>query len=414
MKNVYVLSGICCLLYSLFATAVELSDTVSVNGFGTLGATRTTDDTQGFRTNISNDNVTTDEWNLASRSLAGIQMNVGWDPHWSSSLQLVHQKRVENSLNDSIQLATLSYLPTPEWAFRIGRHSPRVYMLTDTRNVGYGYLWTHPPVEFYGQLQTTYIDGLEVSYTKQLDNADMLRATLCGGKTGMWMAYPDYNFEADFGQAVGLTLEFEHDAWTFRGSASVVKNKNQWVDQLLRQPWLAAYSAGVSGAASVAEELDTDDTKLEFYSLGMAYNDQNWVIQSELSKLNAQSEIVPDTVAGYLSIGRHISDFTPYVMYSRIHTTSSDYTLPADVSYYSQYNSQLNYLANASLLFLNSKFDQQGIAAGVRWDINSNLALETQWDRKFVSAGGNHLWWNVYKHDSFVEDIFTINLDFVF
>jgi hypothetical protein len=414
MKKISLFSGICCLLYPLFVSAVELSDQVTVNGFGTLGATKTTNDTLGFRPNISDDNVTFEQWNLASRSLAGVQMNVAWDPQWSSAIQLVHQKRVENSLQDSIQLATVSYLPTPEWAIRIGRHSPRVYMLTDTRNVGYGYLWTHPPMEFYGQLQTTYIDGLEIGYTRQFDDADMLRATLCGGKTDMWMAYPGYSFEADFGQSVGLTLEFEHQAWTFRGSASVVNNQNQWVDQLLRQPWNQYNAAGLSGAASVADALDTEATLMAFYSLGIAYNDQNWIIQSELSRLNAESKIVPDTVAGYLSIGRHINEFTPYIMYSRIHTSSSDYSLPADVSYYAQYSNQLNYLANTSLLFLNSRFDQEGVAAGVRWDINSHLALKTQWDRKFISAGGNHLWWNTGGTDSSVEDIFTINLDFVF
>lgn len=138
MKKISLFSGICCLLYPLFVSAVELSDQVTVNGFGTLGATKTTNDTLGFRPNISDDNVTFEQWNLASRSLAGVQMNVAWDPQWSSAIQLVHQKRVENSLQDSIQLATVSYLPTPEWAIRIGRHSPRVYMLTDTRNVGYG------------------------------------------------------------------------------------------------------------------------------------------------------------------------------------------------------------------------------------------------------------------------------------
>lgn len=407
-----LLSGFLAVIGSWSAMAVALSDTFSVNGFGTLGATKTGRDSLGFRENIATDNVTSGSWNLASRSLLGIQMNARWNPQWSSVLQLVQQQRVENSVGDSLQLASVSYMPTPEWAIRLGRLSPQVYMLTDTRNVGYGYLWTHPPMEFYGQLQTNYNDGVGVSYTKQFDDADMFRATLSGGRTGMQMSYPGYNFEADFGRAWALTLEYEDEAWQFRGSLSSVTNQNQWAG-LLRQS-LDAYSVALPGAASVSEALNTDDSQLWFYSLGMGYNDSQWTLQSELSRLNSENDITPDTVAGYLSIGRHIGKFTPYLMYSRIHTTSADYQLPADVSYYAQYDAQLNYLATKSLAFLNSQFDQESIALGVRWDINSHLALKTQWDRKFISPDGNHLWWHIDGSNSSTEDIFTINLDFIF
>lgn len=392
--------------------AVELSDTFSVNGFGTLGATKTGSDSLGFRENIATDNVTSGSWNLASRSLLGIQMNASWNPQWISTLQLVQQQRVENNIGDSLQLASISYMPSPEWVLRLGRFSPQVYMLTDTRNVGYVYLWTHPPMEFYGQLQANYNDGVAVSYTKQFDDADMFRATLSGGRTGMQMSYPGYNFEADFGRAWALTLEYEDEAWQFRGSLSSVTNQNQWAS-LLRQS-LDAYSVALPGAASVSDALNTDDSQLWFYSLGMGYNDTRWTLQSEVSRLNSENDITPDTVAGYLSIGRHIGKFTPYVLYSRIHTTSADYQLPADVSYYAQYDAQLNYLASKSLAFLNSQFDQESIALGVRWDINSHLALKTQWDRKFISPDGNHLWWHIDSSNSSTEDIFTINLDFIF
>ena len=167
-------------------------------------------------------------------------------------------------------------------------------------------------------------------------------------------------------------------------------------------------------AASVSDALNTDGSQLWFYSLGMSYNDSQWTMQSEISRLDSSNEITSDTIAGYLSLGRHIGKFTPYVVYSRIHTISADYQLPADVSYYAQYDNQLNYLTTTSLAFLNSRFDQKGIAVGVRWDLNSHLALKTQWDRKFISPDGNHLWWHIDGSNSSTEDVFTLNLDFVF
>jgi len=399
-----------CFLFSANCFATELSDIFSVNGFGTIGATKTNDQDSGYRSNISTDNVTYEDWNLASRSLVGVQANANWNEQWGSAVQFVQQKQPDSTFADKIQIASVNYMPTPEWVFRLGRSAPRIFMLTDTRNVGFGYLWTHPPIEFYGQLQTTYIDGISATYTKQF-GADFLSVSLVGGKTALLMSYPEGNFTADFGQSTGLTLEYEHDEWLFRGTVSRVVNQNQWISSV--REYLNSYSTAVPGAGVVSEQLNTHGAKLWFYTLGASYNSQNWVIQSEISRVTATADVIPDTASGYLSIGRHIGDFTPYVMYSHIHTTSQNDSLPSDVTYASQYDSQLNYLAQTSLAFINSRFDQSGVAIGVRWDINSKLALKTQWDRKYINAYGGNLEWNINSANK-VTDILSLNLDFVF
>jgi len=400
------------LFVAVQAYAVDLSDTFSIHGFGTAGLTKTNNADMGYRTTLSSDSVVYDDWDLASRSLVGAQINARWNDKWSSTLQLVQQQQAARDFGDAIQLATLSYSPTPEWSIRVGRDSPRIHMLTDTRNVGYGYLWTHPPVEFYGQVQTTYIDGVEVSYTKQF-GSDMLRTTVAVGKATLPMSYPGYDFQADFGKTAGLTLEYEHDAWQFRGTVAKIVNTNQWASSL--RQYLDSYAvAGLSGAAELSDQLNTANSALWFYTVGAAYENSNWVIQSELSQLTSGNDIAPDSISGYLSIGRHIGPVTPYVMYSRINTYSHDNKTPADVAYYSQYDTQLAYLSNASQQFINSQFDQSGIAIGIRWNINSKLALKTQWDRKYINPNGNHLWWNIDDSTKKTVDIFTLNLDFVF
>lgn len=400
------------LIFSIsHSAAAQLSDTFSVNGFGTLGVTKTTDPDMGFRTNISTDNVTNDEWNFASRSLAGVQFSAQWNDSWKSTVQLIQQKQADSTFSDQIQIATIDYMPTREWLIRLGRNAPRIYMLTDTRNVGYGYLWTHPPIEFYGQLQSNYIDGILASYTHPI-GADTLTTTFGVGQSGLQNAYPNSIFTADFSRSMAVSMEYEHEAWLFRGSVSAVKNSNQWAT-LLRD-YLDRYSVAFPGAAILSNELDTANTHILFYSLGAAYNDDRWAIQSELGHVNSDNDIVPDSFAGYLSIGHHFGNITPYIMYSKIKTTSTDVNVPADVDYYSQYDSQLNYLAQRSLSYLNSQFDQSGIALGVRWDINSKFAIKTQWDRKYINADGNHLWWNIHDSSKKMIDVFSLNLDFVF
>jgi hypothetical protein len=43
--------------------------------------------------------------------------------------------------------AFISYAPVPDMKVRAGRLGWDVYMLSDSRNVGYSYLWVRPPVD---------------------------------------------------------------------------------------------------------------------------------------------------------------------------------------------------------------------------------------------------------------------------
>jgi hypothetical protein len=405
MKKVIVLCSLTGLwFYASAAPAVQISDNVTLNGFATIGATQTSADNLGYRTSLDTDNVVYDDWNFASRSLAGVQGNIHFNPEWASTVQFIEHHTSDNTIDNSVQLAMVSYTPSPEWAFQLGRFSPKISMLTDNMNIGYGHLWTHSPVESYGQFLVSTIDGIDASYIKQIGD-DTLKNVLTLGRSPS--TYSTAQTEMSItGQLMGYTAEYTHSDWLFRTSIFTYKHQDAWVNSSLMSG-LSQASAYWPEASELYDELDVKGSRAYLYSLGASYNSSDWQIQSEISQLKTDKQAMFDCISGYLSVGRHIGDFTPYVMYSRVHTTSQPYQLQSDPGMFAS-------LATPAVGYLSTQYEQKNIALGVRWDITQNLALKTQWERTFVAAGNNVLWWNNTTGQSHNVDIYTIDLDFMF
>lgn len=392
------------LLYAESAHAVQISDKIMLNGFGTIGATKTSSDSLGYRSSLETDNAVYDDWNFASRSLVGVQSNFRFTPEWASTIQLIQQHTTEASFDDAIQLAMITYTPNADWALQVGRFLPKVSMLTDNQNIGYGHLWTHSPVESYGQFLISTADGAEISYTQLIDD-DTLKHIFTVVHAPSTYVTEQQTVDIS-GLLFGYTAEYSHADWLFRASIFSDKNRNAWVNQSLMNG-LSQASPYWPEAATLYDEMDVQGSHAYLYSLGASYNTSDWQIQSEISQLKTDKQVMLDCISGYLSVGRHIGDFTPYVMYSQVHTTRDPYQLQSDPGVF-------NTLATPALAYLGTQYEQKTMALGVRWDINANLALKTQWERAFVDKRNNVLWWNNYTGKDQDVNIFTIDLDFTF
>lgn len=413
------LSCFCLTLNSSIAYAVELSDNVTLNGFGTFGLSKTSDSEYGYRNGIGSNDPVFDDWDATSRNVFGLQLNARFNNQWSSTLQAVHEQTYDNDVDRHIRLAALNYQVNPEWQLRFGRFSPKVFSLTDSRSVGYGYLWTSAPIEFYGQLETKTYDGMEINFTHQFNEVSS-KTSFGFGRTSMPVSYNGNELVMDLTPAFGLNQDVEWHEFNFRASITGVKNRTQWIPSL-RDAWqqIAAIPELTADAENAMNLLDADDSMLWIYSLGASYDNGDWVIQSEVLRLQSDSDIIPTTNSGYLSIGHRFGKFTPYVLLSTIRSKASDFNPSETYKYFettpNPYSSVLTTLdVNTNSVLTNLTQDSVGL--GVRWDLNEHFALKAQWDRKFVSAGANAMWWGVATSDSDAKtiDVFTINLDYVF
>ncbi|HCB15258.1 MAG TPA: hypothetical protein DEP36_17065 [Gammaproteobacteria bacterium] len=349
------------------------SKTFSLSGFGTLGGPYNFDDEAGFIRDISQPKGARGngvDWAIDSR--LGLQGT--WKPRedFSSTLQLVSKYRYDGSYRPEVTWAFLKYAINPNVQVRAGRLGTDIYLQADSRDVGYAYLWVRPPVDYFGQLFNSYIDGLDLTATRGFGDgvlrgklyAGQLHETLPGAKGS------EYSLNGS--TAVGGHLEYQHLHWLFRVGYAAVRLENEGsIEPLLN----ALRSTGVPQAVTLAQEMSSAGKHFDIFSAGVAYD--NGPLQSQLMMSHLSSELAmsSNNTAGYLSIGYRIGPWTPYLVYSRIKSKDPQYTtgLPNSLPF-----EAIN--AGVAQAFSFNQVNQETFSLGVRYDFAQNADFKLQLD----------------------------------
>lgn len=142
------------------ANAIELlNGKLAVNGFGTLGVARSTDSNAEFIRDISQQDGTAGDWDGDVDSRFGLQLRADLTETLDAMVQGVSRYDHNGSYEPKLTWAFLRYNPDPAVTLRLGRVALDSYMLADSRDVGYSYLWVRPPVDYYGTRHLSHIDG---------------------------------------------------------------------------------------------------------------------------------------------------------------------------------------------------------------------------------------------------------------
>lgn len=150
---------------TVFASGVHASalDNLSVNGFGTIGATymggeeRTFGPKDGIDEGVS----------YKEDTKLGAQVRY----QATDNLSFASQAKVE-AINEEfkakVSWAYGSYSINDALTVRAGRLSTPVYMKSDSLDVGYTYPWVRTPIEVYGQVPIQSFEGLDVLYSSEI------------------------------------------------------------------------------------------------------------------------------------------------------------------------------------------------------------------------------------------------------
>lgn len=390
---------------SLFASDLDLS----VSGFGHLGWAVSDESIIGYRSGITT-NTNTKDRHLESKidSLLGLQLNATLSENVNAGAQFVLKDRFDDDkIGDHLQLGYLAFKPHAQVELRGGRLGLPIYMLSDHRDVGFSYLWDRPITEFYGMMPFRSFDGIDVTF-KQKMGAGLAELILfygdasvaLPGNTIPLLNLTENNFFWDFQvkDFYGIVPKYEQENWRFQLAAAQAKVAVPFISIPSLDTALAQARAGLPPPslpfvdALEAEYIDSVNVKgtmLYYYSLGMAYDNNDWVIQSEISRLRAQKGFLSNSHSAYLSVGRRIGKWTPYTVYSFIEPEKELFRSavpraalgPASI------------LVDGAEAITNvSHSKQHSIAIGARWDIHPNVSLKMQWTHYRVDKNGAALW----------------------
>jgi len=215
-KNVFCNFVLCCLLF--FSQHVEALDfttkNLRISGFGTLGVTYAGNDAFGVQKDYIHSpqfgNVT-----VLTDSVFGIQIDYSLLKNLNATIQAVAEDRARQDFNNIVDWAYLTYQPTNNTVVRAGRLGVDLFMLSEYRNVGFAYLWSHPVVEFYKQISLSHFEGMDFKYSRRI-KPGYFEFKVYGGQTGSDLKITSGDLKLRMRPFAGMNISLETDHWRYR------------------------------------------------------------------------------------------------------------------------------------------------------------------------------------------------------
>ena len=394
---------------------------LSLSGFGTLGAVNSHTNFEGkFARDVAQTpGLTGLQFKPDSRLGAQVNWAISESLEWVT--QVVARDRPQNRKTlDSVELAFLGFRPNADTNIRIGRFHTDLYLLSEYRNVGFGYLTVRPNVDFYGAMSLNNSDGVDISHRLRTEQADWVF------KAGIGNTRYDLNGTRNtLRNSTLLAVSREAAGLTLRGTLArgTLDYKFAGLDELvsgLNRLTTVPIGSVAQQAANLSAGMNVQGMRFHYAALGVAYEKDNWLVNAEWMKIQTPNKTMSGSGA-YVVVGRRIGDFTPYIGLSKSRSSAPVYPTP-------NWGTELmplapvlglNTVAQAQILgqmtthSLNAtRADQHTQTIGLRWDVNPKTSLKFQWDVVTVRPHGGLLWSSGSLGGK--AHVGTVALDFVF
>jgi hypothetical protein len=349
-------------------------------------------------------------WDVDTR--LGAQLTAQFTPTISAVVQVLSEQDYANSYRPTVEWANVKWQATPDLAIRAGRVVLPVFMVTESRRVGYANPWVRPPVEMYSLVPVTHSDGIDAIWRTPVGGATNALQVLYGRS--------DANFPNASGFDAGKVNARE--LFTINDTVEVgflsvrgIYGQGRITIKAF-EPYFDAFRQFGPPGAALADKYNVDDRKVEFVGIGASYDPGQWFLMGEAAKFDTHS-VIGAKKAWYASGGYRFGKFTPYATYAQIRAASptTDPGLPV-AAFPPQVQptaAMLNGLLNQQLNILPR---QRTASVGVRWDVMKNVAIKAQYDQVNLDAGSTGTFGNIqpaFQPGGTVR-IISATVDFVF
>jgi porin-like protein len=386
----------------------------SLGGFGTFGVVHSDQDKADFTAQPFEAAGAghSRRWSAAVDSLFGLQASAHLASKLSAVLQIISQQNYDASFRPHVEWANLKYQFTPDLSIRVGRTALGLFLVTDSRHIGFTNPWVRPPSELYGLVSVTSNDGLDVSYRLQLGAVSNTIQTSIG-QTRYKFPVPNSN---EVGTANSKKQVSLVDSYDWGPVAMRLTYGQAHVTIAAFDPLFDAFRQFGPQGVGIADKYDVDDRIVSFFGFSASYEPGDWFAMAEWARVDTHSVLGTKT-GWYTSAGYRCGAVTPYVTYAQVRadTNTSDpglnlSGLPAALGGAAQ---SLNAQLNESLAAIAS---QSTVSLGARWDIKRTVDLKLQFDH--TQLGRNSQGWLTNLQPGFQlgssVDIISATIDFVF
>ncbi len=405
----------------------DAGSSLQLSGFGTVGALYGDDGSWGFKREASQAAHHDDKLRFDVDSRLGLQATWSLPPQWEFTGQLMLKPRSEGtSLQENVSQAFVAYHPTAEWTLRAGRTSPDLFLLADSRNVGFSYPWMRPSVDFYGWVPLMSVDGVDA--TRQWSLGDtQLTAKVFAGRSSLTVASATNSGDAhaQSNPIYSATLRADDGRLSVKGTVAMADSRSSsdgaihQVAQLLDTLATLPVPAVASQAQQLRAALPAGSRYLSRYAaLAATWDAQPWQLQAELSRIGGNSSPTKASY-GYASATWRHDDVSLFGMGGYAHSSwaplpTVDWAASLAPILGAVGAATAQYAANAMATNYNQlRVHQRSVSAGLRWDFMPQADFKVQVDHVRTDADGSGLWTygSLSPHHA---TILSTGLDFVF
>lgn len=422
-------------LVTLMAAAGLLSSTAAhagydlfgewfrVEGFGTLGAYQSNNDDVRVRPDARARAGSEGDLRFDGDTLLAVQGTVNPNGPLKGVIQMVSHKKIDGTTYDGnwrplTEWAYLGWDITPEFNWKAGRVVAPLFMMSDTRNLGYSQIAVRPPQMVYQINPITNLDGMTANWDLRAGET-LLTLTGMYGKSSV--ANSSGNFKA--GKIFGGALKANNGDWTARAGVTYFNQIDVLLTSALQAQYNGIRQLDLAGCTNCAAEVDSkaplNDVHLKMLSFGLTWEHDDYTVQAEYVNRFSNSLAAPDTKGWYIQGSKRIGDWTPYVRYGELNNYDS-VNLVNGGAMPAQYATALAGANNAKLFGDQTRSE---LAFGVRWDFTPKAALKAEYNiyKAGNPTGGSGVMINypttsaaAFAGDNGRVHLMTLNLDFIF
>ena len=398
--------------------SVASEDMIKFSGFATLGAIYNDSNDLGFHTNFKI--PARRGFSLAPDSLIGAQANIEFNAQWDGVVQAVYRDKLDDKALNYLDVAFLRYHLDNSWEIRAGRMNTDIYFLSEYKSVGYAYLWARPPSEFYGKVSSvSQFEGADVLYKRSLGDG-FLQIKLGYGGSDASIATTGPAFDIHFTKMTMASLSYQQDNWQVRASLLDTKVDEFSASTEVIEEAIALFPPTIwPGGPALRDRLDFVGKKQQFFGLGYQYDNDLWLVQSEIGFIDSEWDLERDTVSGYISVGYQPENITYYATLSAVRPTKNN--VSDDVG-------EISPNAPASVVAIIQSFQplirkaldqniikQHTFSVGAKWQLSPSLVAKLQVDYSIIANDSFALWREYNEPDSSQKvTVSSLNINWVF
>jgi hypothetical protein len=392
----------------------------SLSGFGTLGVSRTTTDEALFLYPGQGGGSGRDV-SLNPDTKIAVQGTYKFAPTLSATTQLMTKYDANGQYTPNLEWMFGKWQALPSVTLRAGRMGAPFFMVSDFRDVGFANTAVRPNLDVYGQVPFSSFEGLDASHQASFGPVTLTSTIWAGNAKSKYTSallsggLPADPVELTLKKTVGLNFVAELDnGLTLR--AGHTQGKLSSASASAAKVIAAAHGANLlSGSINDTQEqevvtaMTTQDSNASFSGLGLSYDQNDIVLSAEFTKRKSKTGYIADTKGWYAMGGYRFGSLLPYVSVSRLTTVDPNVSISAgalgaygvvyqqEATVAAQNQTALSNLgtyaagayAGAQAILNTQKQSQNTISGGVRWDVQSGLALKAQFDHVNVPKNSN-------------------------